>query len=127
MSSAYPYVHIYTDSMGETHMERKVFTLEQIDFSPPTPFLDISPPDALQSLSVLRLPAGWAGTEWHPSPCRQWQVYLKGEIYFEVSDGSNCTVAAGETILLEDTTGKGHLSHAMHGKEVFLLSLKRTD
>ena len=124
MSSAYPYVHIYTDTAGETHIERKVFTLERNDFSPPTAFFDLSAPEAIDSLSVLRLPPGWAGDEWHPSPYRHWQIYLAGEILFEVSDGSSCTVSAGQIILLGDTTGKGHKARAMHGKEVFLTSMK---
>lgn len=126
MSSSYPYIRIYTDHSGETHLERKTVALQQIDFSPPTPFLDVSDPTQVQSYSVLRLPVGWAA-DWHPSPCRQWQLYLQGSIQFEVSDGASCVVSAGQIVLLEDTTGKGHLSQAMNGKEVFLTSIKITD
>ena len=32
------------------------------------------------------------------------------------SDGEARTIAAGEVILVEDTTGKGHLSKAVEGK-----------
>lgn len=126
MKSYFPYIHIYTDSDGETHMERRQLNLERKDFSPPTPYLDVSNPQAVQTTSVLRLPVDWTA-DWHPSPCRQWQYYLDGEIYFEASDGSNCTIPAGGAVLLEDTTGKGHMSRALNGKTVTLVSVKIGD
>lgn len=122
----YPYIRIYTDSHGETHIEEETISMERQDFSPPTPFLDVSSLQAVQSMSVLRLPPGW-DADWHPSPCRQWQLYLTGSIYFEASDGRNRVVSAGEIVLLEDTTGKGHLSHAMYDEGVHLVSVRCAD
>lgn len=104
-------------------MDRCELELERMDFSPPTPYLDVSVPQTVQTTSVLQLPIGWTA-DWHPSPCRQWQYYLKGEIYFEVSDGSACTVSQGGAVLLEDTTGKGHRSRALGDEVVSLVSVK---
>lgn len=126
MKSNFSYIHLYTDSAGETHLEHRQLELERKDFSPPTPYLDGSAPEAVQTTSLLRLPIGWSA-DWHPSPCRQWQYYLEGEIYFEASDGSSCTVPTGGVVLLEDTTGKGHMSRALNDKTVALVSVKIGD
>lgn len=126
MKNSLPYIHIFTGSDGETHLERRQLELERKDFSPPTPYLDASDPEAVQTSSLLRLPAGWSAA-WHVSPCRQWQYYLDGEFYFEASDGSSCVVPTGGAVLLEDTTGKGHVSRVLNDKAVVLVSVKISD
>jgi hypothetical protein len=38
-----------------------------------------------------------------------------GQVEFEVGDGSKRVLGAGDILLAEDTTGRGHLSRAMDG------------
>jgi len=54
--------------------------------------------------------------DWHPAPRRQYIVNLDAGVKITASDGESRFIAAGDVILVEDTTGKGHLSKAVDGK-----------
>jgi len=54
--------------------------------------------------------------DWHPAPRRQFIVNLAGAVKITASDGEVRTIGVGEVLLVEDTTGKGHLSKAVEGK-----------
>jgi len=51
--------------------------------------------------------------DWHPAPCRQYIVNLDAGVQITASDGESRVIRAGEIILVEDTTGKGHLSKGL--------------
>ncbi len=53
--------------------------------------------------------------DWHPAPRRQYIINLDGGVQITASDGEARVIGAGEVILVEDTTGKGHLSKAVGG------------
>jgi hypothetical protein len=46
----------------------------------------------------------------HTAPQKQYVILLDGELEIETSLGAKRVFAAGEVLLLEDTTGKGHKS-----------------
>ncbi|MFN8635477.1 MAG: hypothetical protein U0893_16650 [Chloroflexota bacterium] len=48
--------------------------------------------------------------DWHPAPRRQYIINLVGGVKLTASDGEARVVEAGEVILVEDISGKGHLS-----------------
>ena len=54
--------------------------------------------------------------DWHPAPRRQYIVNLDAGVKLTASDGESRFIAAGEIILVEDTTGKGHLSDHIENK-----------
>ncbi len=54
--------------------------------------------------------------DWHPAPRRQYIINLDAGVQITASDGEARIIKAGEVILVEDTTGKGHLSKAVEGK-----------
>ena len=96
---------LYTGSDGQSHVEPidiekkadwlKGLQTTQISFSvwPKDRFLD-----------------------WHPAPRRQYIVNLDAGVKITASDGENRLIGVGEVILVEDTTGKGHLSDHVEGK-----------
>jgi len=43
----------------------------------------------------------------HPSPCRQYVIWLDAEYELTASDGEKRVIGVGEVVLAEDTTGKG--------------------
>ena len=49
----------------------------------------------------------------HTAPARQYIVLLDGVIEIETSLGAKRTFAAGEVLLMEDITGKGHKTRNM--------------
>src|SRR3984893_15023500 len=51
-----------------------------------------------------------------PAPRRQYIITLDAGVQITASDGESRVIGAGEVILVEDTTGKGHLSKAIDGK-----------
>src|SRR5215470_5949433 len=52
--------------------------------------------------------------DWHPAPRRQYIINLDAGVQITASDGESRTIGAGEVLLVEDTTGKGHLSKALN-------------
>ena len=53
---------------------------------------------------------------WHPAPRRQYIINLDAGVSIQASDGETRIIGAGEVILVEDTSGKGHFSKAIDGK-----------
>ena len=118
------YGRIYTDPSGETHFEDLgdvPFTLA--NYAPPAPPFDVSPFAPAVQYGFLRLPPGWYG-DWHPVPFRQVQIYVSGEIEGQVSDGEVRRFGPGTVALVEDTTGKGHISRVV-GKEDMVIAVVR--
>ena len=54
--------------------------------------------------------------DWHPAPRRQYIINLDAGVQITAGDGEARIIGAGEVVLVEDTTGKGHLSKAVEGK-----------
>lgn len=54
--------------------------------------------------------------DWHPAPRRQYIINLDAGVKITASDGEARIIGAGEVILVEDTTGKGHLSESIAGQ-----------
>lgn len=110
------YVRLFADEQGASHIERNLAVgLESKDFVPPAPPIGVSPLQVASSCSFLSVPAGYVG-DWHPSPKRQWLVFISGQMEFETSDGERFLGQPGSVVLLEDTTGPGHRS-TVRGEE----------
>ena len=103
------YVRLYADPDGESHFEDVDVALEAADFAPPAPPLHLSDFVPTTSLVFAAAPSGWQG-DWHPTPRRQFFVYLSGGAGVEASDGEIRHFRVGDILFVEDTTGKGHRS-----------------
>ena len=53
---------------------------------------------------------------WHPAPRRQYIINLDAGVELTASDGESRKIGAGEIILVEDTTGRGHLSKSINNQ-----------
>jgi hypothetical protein len=65
---------------------------------------------------VLREVPPVYGRAWSPAPRRQYVVNLDAGVRITASDGETRVIGAGEILLVEDTTGKGHLAEAVDDK-----------
>jgi len=65
---------------------------------------------------IFRETSGEYDLDWHPAPRRQYIVNLDAGVQITASDGETRIIGAGEVLLVEDTTGKGHLSKAVDGR-----------
>jgi len=99
---------------------------QTVDFAPPAPPLDLSAFGSAEQCSILRAKPGWQG-DWHPVPFRQLHFYLSGEVEAETSDGEIRRIGAGDVVLNEDTSGKGHRSRVAGSSEVLIAVVKLTD
>ena len=101
------YLKIYADDEGCSHFETGTIDLQAKNYAPPAPSLNTSAPEQADNSLFLELPVGWYG-DWHPTPVRQWLILMTGICEFEAGDGDKAIRKAGDVVMLDDLTGKGH-------------------
>ena len=110
-------VRLYTDPDGESHFVEEILNTAAVDFAPPAPFLYMAAPFETKRLVFLLVPEGWYG-DLHPAPNRQMMVLVEGALEVTVSDGEVRRFKPGDTVLVEDTFGKGHATRSVEGNAV---------
>jgi len=116
------YVRLFADDDGESHFSEEEMDLTSVDFAPPAPPLHLSAFAAAKQMAFVAREAGWFG-DWHPAPRRQFYILLAGEVEAQASDGEVRRFRAGDIVLLEDTTGKGHTSRVNLGDIAAIIQL----
>ena len=111
------YTKIYADKEGESHFIDVEIELEPVDFAPPAPPINLSPYIPATQYAFCVFPSGWFG-DWHPTPRKQIFFFLSGEMEVLVGDGEIRRFNAGSVVLVEDTTGKGHVSRVVSSTDV---------
>jgi len=102
------YVHVYTDSEGNTH-----FRDEQFDFRAARSGGPSSHPlNAGAGAMLLRLKPG-AFEDWHNAPRPWYLIVIQGMSEVRVSDGAVRRFGPGSVVLMDDATGKGHQTRAV--------------
>jgi hypothetical protein len=102
--------NLYVDANGETHFrDIEVAWVEERNFSKISARL---PATGI----IFRETSADYDLDWHPAPRRQYIINLDGGVKITASDGESRTIGAGEVLLVEDTSGKGHLSKSVAGK-----------
>jgi hypothetical protein len=103
-------VRVYTGADGESHFE-------DVD-------VPLTKRGAMGAISEL-VPArgvlfreveGTYDLDFHNAPRRQYVVNLTGAVDIEVGDGTCRRLGAGDVLLAEDTTGRGHKSRNVGGE-----------
>ena len=111
------YLRIFSDAEDVSRFERLNLPLVSNDYAPPAVPLNTSAAERARKVLFLELPAGWFG-DWHPTPVRQWLIFMTGQCEFEAGNGERRTSKAGDAVLLEDTTGKGHRTRVLGDEAV---------
>jgi hypothetical protein len=106
------YTRIYCDVDGESHFEDVYVEVAPVDFAPPASPLNLAAPLEAERVVLCEFTAKWFG-DWHPAPRRQFIFQMSGELEVQVSDGEIRRFSAGSLGLLEDTSGKGHLTRVV--------------
>ena len=102
--------NIYVDDKGESHW-RDI----QVEWGEERNFSKMS--KRLPATGIIfRETSGNYDLDWHPAPRRQYIINLDGGVKITASDGVAREIGAGEVILVEDISGKGHLSQSIGGK-----------
>jgi hypothetical protein len=117
------YLRIYSDEDGCSHFENRRIDLEEKNYAPPAPPLNTSNLESAASSIFLELPVGWYG-DWHPTPVRQWLILMTGMCEFEAGDGEKAIRQAGDVVMLDDLTGKGHQTKVIGDEPVRMAAIR---
>ena len=102
--------NLYTDASGQSHF--RDIEVEWIEER-----RGANCPNACRRpASFFAKPRPSTTSTWHPAPGRQYIINLGAGVKITASDGESQVIGTGEVILVEDTTGKGHLSQHVEGK-----------
>lgn len=102
--------NLYEDQEGESH-----FRDIEIEWTEIMPSIENSERIPATGLYFVRTKASY-DLDWHTAPRRQYIVNLDTGIRITASDGESREINPGDVLLVEDTTGKGHLSQSIEGK-----------
>jgi hypothetical protein len=102
--------NLYADENGESH-----FRDIEIEWASEGPGGKLS--KRLPATGIIFRQTGESyDFDWHKAPRRQYIVNLDAGVEITASDGEKRIIGAGEVILVEDVTGKGHISKAVSNK-----------
>ena len=102
--------NLYTDAKGESHF--RDIEIEWVEERRGSKLSKRLPANGV----IFRETQAEHNLDWHPAPRRQYIVNLDAGVKLTASDGESRLIGVGEIILVEDTTGKGHLSDHVEGK-----------
>ena len=102
--------NLYVDAQGETHF--RDIEIEWVENRPGGKLSKRLPATGI----IFRETSGDYDLDWHPAPRRQYIINLDAGVQITASDGESRVIGAGEVVLVEDITGKGHLSKSVGGK-----------
>jgi hypothetical protein len=115
-------IRIYADRNGESHFGKTNVTFKLINYAPPAQPISVSEVQATEGIVFISSPAGWYG-DWHPAPRKQLMFCLTGELEVKESDGEIHRFGPGCAILVEDTSGKGHISRVVGSESCYMAAI----
>jgi hypothetical protein len=104
---------LYTGADGQTHAEEFEANFTDKDVA------------KLAQISGAEMHRAKGGTvdDWHRAPRRQYVITLSGRAELEVAGGKKIPVGPGHIELVEDTTGKGHITRVLEDRVTLQLPL----
>ena len=98
----FPVKRIYSDEKGDSHNEDMFFPMNNAgDIGA------LSESQPVKGIIFREVEPGY-DYDFHNAPQKQYIILLDGGIEIETSQGEIRSFGAGEILLVEDTTGKGH-------------------
>lgn len=112
---------LYTGPDGQTHAEEI-----EAKFTAGAP---TNPAFKLMEIAGAELHRSAPGTvqDWHNAPRRQYVITLSGQGEVEVAGGKKIHLGPGHIDLVEDTTGKGHITRTLGNEDRVTLTLPLSD
>jgi hypothetical protein len=117
------FTHLWADANGVSHFRDEKFSFEAAAPENPTAgTTSHSNPDP-QALVALPLPGASGATflylkraaveDWHRAPRRMYLIAVQGMSEVTASDGEVRRFGLGSIVLMDDLTGKGHITRAV--------------
>jgi quercetin dioxygenase-like cupin family protein len=107
---------LYTGPDNQTHAEEV-----ELKFTPGNP-AEVSKLLPVTG-SELHRTSGGSVDDWHRAPRRQYVITLSGHGEIEVAGGKKISLGPGSIDLVEDTTGKGHITKVVGADDRVTLQL----
>ena len=120
------YTKIFADEKGETHFKDVEIKLGSVDFAPPAPSINLSSYNPATRYAICVFPSGWFG-DWHPTPQKQIFFILSGKVEAQVSDGEVKRFGPSSIVLVEDTSGKGHVTSVVGSTDAVMAVVQLPD
>src|SRR5262249_26121850 len=115
------YVRVFADEGGRSRFEDAELPAKPghtVDGVPP---LLLSGPFPVSEVIFVEVPTETPDWEPHVAPRRQWVIVLSGRAALTVSGGERREFGTGDVLLMEDTSGEGHLSTPLVGPLMYAM------
>ena len=109
-------VRVYAGDDGESHFED--LTAEQL--------AEIVNRVGEGDISLNTRPPGHF-IDYHHAPRRQYVLHLAGVAEYETADGSTRRLGAGDVLVAEDLTGRGHTARSIGDEQRYSLGIPLAD
>lgn len=116
-------LRLYTGSDGQTHEDNV-----QVKFTSTTMYPEAEASEAVKvsEAQFFRLPKGKV-QDWHKPAYRQYVVTLSGRAEVEIAGGQKILLGPGQVVLLENVTGKGHITRSIGSEDLTLFIVPLAD
>jgi hypothetical protein len=111
---------IYSDENGESHFADAEIPFSILPTTSGLPDMQSSPRMTSSTFQLIATPPSAIADGWHPTPRRQFILFLRGSLDIQTSDGEMRRFEPGSMLFVEDTSGKGHLNHKLNDDELLL-------
>ena len=111
---------LYTGPDGQTHVEEIEAKFAPLGEAAAYKLL------ANAGAELRRAPPGRV-VDWHTAPRRQYVITLSGHAELEVAGGKKVLLGPGSIDLVEDVTGKGHITRIVGNEDRITIQIPLTD
>jgi quercetin dioxygenase-like cupin family protein len=105
------FIRLYTSADGNSHFADETIPLSPIKRPGLEGQLAASEIGDVKGATFLALKPGQT-EPYHVAPRRQFMICLRGIVEVTAGDGEKRRILPGQFVLLEDTSGKGHITHS---------------
>ncbi|NKB38344.1 MAG: hypothetical protein GKR93_14470 [Gammaproteobacteria bacterium] len=116
------YTRIVVDENGDSHFSSGEIPMALGSYAQPEPKLGLSKTYQAATATLFSAPPGYFG-DWHTAIRKQFLFHLSGISEIVVSDGETRRFKAGDIVLVEDTTGKGHTARSVGDEDILILAV----
>ncbi len=111
---------IFADPQGVSHFAELEVPTDTVRLFAEMPAFRVNRFASPTLIKFFAVPTEFEVADWHTAPMRQLAVALNGAVEYETGDREIRRFAPGEVVLVEDTTGAGHVTRFAEGEQRFL-------
>jgi hypothetical protein len=110
---------IHADEHDESHFAEVEIPMASATLFPQLPPFQSTRLSEPNGIKLFVVPTELSVFDLHTAPERQLAVSLNGTVEYETSDGEVRRFGPGDIVLVEDTTGRGHITRFADGEQCF--------